>query len=113
MAGHISRHVILAVVLVNKTIKDVDQILWVLEIVLDSDVMGNSSSSILKDTVKMSKAVLDNLSLGHIFDDIEETSNDILSLLLLVWIIHDESLLRVLGVQKLLDSGSGAWLEQV
>jgi len=86
MGGHISWHIFLAVVGVDEAIKNVDQVLWVLEIVLNSDVVCDSNTSILEDTIKMCKTVGDELIVRfHVFDDIKESSNDSLSLLFLLY----------------------------
>ena len=86
MAGHISCHVFPSIVLMDKAIQDFNEVLWIFEIILNSDIVGDSGSTVLQDTIQMGKAVLSKLGVGlDVLDDFEETSNHSLSFLLLLY----------------------------
>ena len=77
MGSHISGHVFLAVVSVDEDIESFDQVLWVLEIVLNSNKVCDSNTPIFKDTVEVCKAVGYKLDIRlDVLHNIEEASND-------------------------------------
>ena len=59
MGSHISLNIVLNVISVQEAIEDVNEVLWLLEIVLHSDKVVHSRPGVLQNTIQMGQTVAD------------------------------------------------------